>query len=104
MIKRTWGFTATLCVAAGLLQTHHSLSLAVENQDGSSTESVRTLGSGTGIARRGIGTAGPNALLTGDEIKVKFLPAWDGSPPGFLKTAIMPDGRVIRISAGNRND
>ena len=40
----------------------------------------------------------------GDEIKVKFLPARDGSPPGFLKTVIMPDGRVIQTSAGNPND
>jgi len=27
-----------------------------------------------------------------------------GSPLGFLKTVIMPDGRVIQISAGNPND
>jgi len=31
-------------------------------------------------------------------------PARDGSPLGFLKTVIMPDGRVIRISAGNPNE
>jgi hypothetical protein len=35
---------------------------------------------------------------------VKFLPARDGSPPGFLKTVSMPDGRVIQVSAGNAND
>jgi hypothetical protein len=28
----------------------------------------------------------------------------DGSPLSFLKTVIMPDGRVIQISAGNPND
>jgi hypothetical protein len=39
-----------------------------------------------------------------DEIKLKFLPARDGGSLGFLKTAIMPDGRVIRISARNPND
>jgi hypothetical protein len=27
--------------------------------------------------------------------------AW---PPGFLETVIMPDGRVVQISAGNPND
>ncbi len=27
-----------------------------------------------------------------------------GHPLGFLKTVIMPDGRVIWISAGNPND
>jgi hypothetical protein len=45
-----------------------------------------------------------HALYTGDEIKVKFLPARNGSPPGFLETVIRPDGRVIQISAGNPND
>ncbi len=33
-----------------------------------------------------------------------FLPVRDGSPLGFLKTVIMADGRLIRISAGNPND
>ena len=83
---------------------HGSLTVAVKNADGSSTSWVLTLGSATALAQRGIGKTGPNALHTGDNIKVKFLPAKDGSPLGFLKTVIMPDGRVIQISAGNPND
>lgn len=68
----------------------------------------------TALGERGIGKAGANELHTEtrsngtrsnrDEIQVKFLPARDGSPKGFLKTVIMPDGRVIQISAGNPND
>ena len=108
MIKRTLGFVATVCVAASLLQAHHSLAgvydmkgekelsgkvtrvkftnphgslaLAIKNQDGSSTEWVMTLGSATALAQRGIGKTGPNALHTGDEIKVKFLPAASSRP------------------------
>lgn len=80
---------------------HGSLAIAVKNADGSTTEWVMTLGSATALAQRGIGRTGPNALHTGDEIKVKFLPAKDGSPLGFLKTVTMPDGRVIQISAPN---
>ena len=83
---------------------HVSLALAVKNRHGSSIAWVTTLGSATAVAQRGIGKTGPNALHTGDEIKMKFLPARDGSPLGFLKTVIMPDGRVIEISAGNAND
>jgi hypothetical protein len=130
MIERTLGFVATVCVAAGLLQAHQSLAgvydmkgenfsgvtsvkftnphgspaLAVKNQDGSSAEWMMTLGSATALAQRGIGKTGLSALHTGDEIKVKFLPARDGSPQGFLKTVVMPDGRVIQTSAGNPND
>ncbi len=93
---------------------HGSPALAVKNQDGSPTGRVMTLGlrkqsSAAAHARCGIGKTGANALHTAarsnrDEIKVKLLQARDGSPQGFLKTAILPDGRVIRISAGNRND
>ncbi len=83
---------------------HGSLTILVKNADGSTTPWVLTLGSATALAQRGIGRTGPNALHVGDNIKVKFLPAKDGSPLGFLKTVIMPDGRVIQISAGNPND
>jgi uncharacterized protein DUF6152 len=83
---------------------HGSLTVAVKNQDGSATSWVLTLGSATALAQRGIGRTGPNALHVGDKITVKFLPARDDSPLGFLKTVVMPDGRVIQISAGNPND
>jgi Family of unknown function (DUF6152) len=133
VIKRTLGSLALLgWLMAGSLQAHHSLAgvydmkaekevsgevssikfsnphgsltLAVKNADGSSTDWVLTLGSATALAQRGIGKTGPNALHQGDKISAKFLPAKDGSPLGFLKTVTMPDGRVIQISAGNPND
>jgi hypothetical protein len=63
-----------------------------------------TLGSATALAQRGVGKTGPNALHTGDAISVKFLPAKDGSPLGFLKTVTFADGHVIQISGGNPND
>jgi len=103
MIKRTLVCTAVWgLMASGSLQAHHSLagvydmkaekelpgtvakvqftnphgslSVAVKNPDGSTTEWVMTLGSATALAQRGIGKTGPNALHTGDEVKVKFLP------------------------------
>ena len=80
---------------------HGSLAVAVKAADGSTTEWVMTMGSATALAARGIGKIGPNALHNGDSISVKFLPAKDGSPLGFLKSVTMPDGRVIVISAGN---
>jgi hypothetical protein len=83
---------------------HGSLSLAVKNADGTSTEWVMTLGSATALAQRGIGKTGPNALHAGDKIKVMFLPAKDGSPLGFLKTVTMPDGRLIQIAAPNATE
>jgi hypothetical protein len=83
---------------------HGSLTLTVKNPDGTTTDWVMTLGSATALAQRGIGRTGPNALHPGDNIKVKFLPAKDGSPLGFLKTVWMPDGREVQIAAGQGNE
>jgi hypothetical protein len=83
---------------------HGSLTLAVKNADGTTKDWVFTLGSATALAGRGIGKTGPNALHAGDMISVKFIPARNGSPLGFLKAVTLPDGRVIQISAGNAND
>src|SRR6266853_5813913 len=83
---------------------HGSLALAVKNADGTTTEWVMTMGSATALAQRGIGKTGPNALRPGDKVTVKFLGARDGSPLGFLKTVVLPDGRVIQISGGNPTD
>jgi len=133
MIKRTLGFVAMWgLMATGLLQAHHSLagvydmkkdmelsgtvgqikfsnphgslSLDVKNADGTTTEWVLTLGSATALAQRGIGKTGPNALHMGDNITVKFLPAKDGSPLGFLKTVTMPDGHLVQIAAPNATE
>jgi hypothetical protein len=83
---------------------HGSLALAVKGADGATKEWVMTLGSATALAQKGIGKTGENALHAGDNIKVTFLPAKDGSPLGFLKTVTMPDGRVIQISAPNATE
>ena len=83
---------------------HGSLTLAVKEADGTMKDWVFTLGSATALAARGIGKSGPNALHAGDMISVKFIPARNGSPLGFLKSVTMPDGRVVMISAGNAND
>ena len=90
--------------AIKFVNPHGSLTVTVTGKDGMPTDWVLTLGSATALAQRGIGKTGPNALHAGDKITVKFIPAKDGSPLGFLKTVVMPDGRAIQISAGNPND
>ncbi len=83
---------------------HGSLGIDVKNPDGTTTKWVMTLGSASALAQRGIGKTGKNALHVGDNIKIKFVPAKDGSPLGFLKTVTMPDGRVIQVSGGGPNE
>jgi Family of unknown function (DUF6152) len=83
---------------------HGSLTILVKNPDASTTEWVFTLGSATALAQRGVGKIGPNALHTGDAIKVKCIPAKDGHPIGFLKSITYADGHVIVVSGGGPND
>ena len=93
MIKRTLGCVALCgwLMANGSLQAHHSLAgvydmkkeieksgslesvkfvnphgsltIAVKNEDGSTTSWVMTLGSATALAQRGIGKTGPNVSV-----------------------------------------
>ena len=83
---------------------HGSLTIAVKNEDGSSTDWTFTLGSATALAQKGVGKIGPNALHTGDAITVKCIPAKDGHPLGFLKSVTYPDGHTVVVSGGGPND
>ena len=80
---------------------HGSLTLAVKNADGTTTDWVFTTGSATTLAERGVGKG---TFKTGDAITAKFIPARNGSPLGFLKSVTTADGKVFMISAGNPND
>jgi hypothetical protein len=76
----------------------------VKNHDGTETKWTFTLGSATGLAQRGVGPTGQNALKQGDQVTIKYVPARNGAPLGFLKSVKYPDGRVITLSTGNPND
>ena len=126
MIYRTLGFVAMVCVVAGLLQAHHSLAgvydmkgkkelsgtvtsvrftnphgslaLAVKNQDRPSTKR----GHAPRI-RHGARPARDRQHRT-ECAPYRGRDQSEVFAGGFLKTVIMPDGRVIQISAGNPND
>src|SRR5262249_21669387 len=83
---------------------HGSLTVMVKEADGKETPWVMTMGSATALAQRGVGKTGPNALHVGDPITVKFLPAKNGSPLGFLKSVTYADGHTIVVSGGGPND
>ena len=82
---------------------HGSLQMEVKNAGGTMTEWTFTTGSATTLAERGIGKSS-NMLKPGDTITVKFIPARNGNPLGFLKSVTLSDGKVIEISNGNPND
>jgi hypothetical protein len=74
---------------------HGSITIAVKNADGTTTDWVFTTGSATALAERGISKVGPNALKIGEELTVTFTAARNGAPLGALKTVKRADGTVI---------
>jgi hypothetical protein len=81
-----------------LVNPHSSLRLDVKGTNGSTIEWAILGGSVQALARLGIGKTGPNALNTGDEITVTYVPAADGkSPIGLLVAITYPDGHTVRF-------
>jgi len=83
---------------------HGTLTVTVKSADGTPVDWILSMGSATSLAQRGVGSTGANALRFGDPVKVKFIPATNGSPLGFLKTITYADGHVVVVSAGGPND
>lgn len=86
---------------------HGTLTVTVKNADGTTADWILSMGSATslaGLKPAGVGPTGPNALRFGDAVKVRFIPATNGSPLGFLKSITYPDGHVVVVSMGGPND
>lgn len=80
---------------------HGSITITVENDDGTTTDWTFTTGSATALANRGISKVGPNALTIGEELTVTGTPARNGSPLGGLKTITRANGEVLSNTGGN---
>jgi hypothetical protein len=80
---------------------HGSITVTVENEDGTTTDWTFTTGSATALANRGITKVGPNALTIGEELTVTFTPARNGSPLGGLKFIKRANGQILGNDGGN---
>ena len=80
---------------------HGSITVAMKNADGTTTDWTFTTGSATALASQGITKVGPNALKIGEEVTVLGTPARDGSPLGGLKSLTRADGTVLGNVGGN---
>jgi hypothetical protein len=87
--------------ALQFVNPHGSITVTVTNEDGTMTDWVFTTGSATALANRGITKVGPNALKIGEELKVTFTPARNGSPLGGLKSIERANGQVLGNAGGN---
>jgi hypothetical protein len=101
-VRKEGELSGTL-VKISFTNPHGALHLAVKNADGTTTEWVLTTGSVTTLAERGIGKS-VNTFKAGDTVSVKYFPARNGSPLGFLRSVTLSDGRTIKISDGSASD
>ena len=81
--------------AIKFVNPHGLIQVTVTNDDGTMTEWTFTTASTTALARQGISQVGPNALKIGEELKVQFRPARNGSPLGGLLSIERENGQVL---------
>ena len=79
---------------------HSSIRLAVQNQDGSTTEWSLVTASNTVLTRQGVTKS---SIKPGEILKITILPARNGNPLGFIKSLELGD-KDIKLFFENGNN
>ena len=79
------------------MNPHGAMTLAVPNDDGTTTEWVMTTGSANTLSSLGFGGDGPNTVIAGDVVTITYFPAHSGAPLGFIRSITLPDQRTIEF-------
>ena len=78
---------------------HGAMTLEVPNDDGTTTEWIMTTGSANTLSSLGFGGDGPNTVVAGDVVTIKYFPARNGKPIGFIRSITLPNQRTIEFKA-----
>ena len=79
------------------INPHGVMTLAVPNDDGTTTEWQLTTGSANTLSSLGFGGEGPNTVIAGDVVTITYFPARNGKPLGFIRSITLPDQRTIEF-------
>jgi hypothetical protein len=79
------------------MNPHGAMTLDVPNDDGTMTEWVLTTGSANTLSSLGFGGDGPNTVIAGDVVTIKYFPARNGKPLGFIRSITLSDQRTIEF-------
>lgn len=79
------------------INPHGVMTIEVPNDDGTTTEWQMTTGSANTLASLGFGGEGPNTVLAGDVVTIKYFPARNGKPLGFIQSITLADERTIEF-------
>lgn len=94
---RSEGEVSGVLTKVAFTNPHGAMHLEVENEDGSKTEWILTTGSANALANLGFGSGGPNTVKAGDRVTIRYFPARNGSPLGFIRAITLPDEREIEF-------
>lgn len=78
---------------------HGAMHIDVTGADGSVTEWVMTTGSANVLANLGFGESGVNHVKAGDTVTIKYFPARNGKPLGFIRTITLPNANTVEFEA-----
>lgn len=79
------------------MNPHGAMTLDVKNDDGTMTEWVMTTGSANVLSSLGFGGDGPNTVVAGDVVTIKYFPARNGKPLGFIRSITLPNQTEIEF-------
>ena len=78
---------------------HGAMYINVTAADGTVTEWVMTTGSANALANLGFGETGANHVSAGDTVTIKYFPARNGKPLGFIRTITLPNANTVEFEA-----
>lgn len=94
---RSEGEVSGVLTKVAFTNPHGAMHLEVENPDGTKTEWIMTTGSANVLANLGFGGSGPNTVKAGDRVTIRYFPARNGKPLGFIRAITLPDEREIEF-------
>jgi hypothetical protein len=83
--------------AVKFVNPHGVLELEVPNDEGTTTVWEMTTGSRNTLQSLGFGGDGPNTVIAGDVVTIKYFPAHNGKPLGFIQSITLPGERTIEF-------
>ena len=79
------------------INPHGVMTLEVKNTDGTTTEWELTTGSANTLSSLGFGGDGPNTVVAGDVVTIRYFPARNGKPLGFIRSIPLEVDRTIEF-------
>ena len=79
------------------INPHGVMTIETPNDDGTKTEWQFTTGSANTLSSLGFGGDGPNTVVAGDVVTIRYFPARSGKPLGFIRSITLEGDRTIEF-------